>query len=130
MKKITVLILLFFEVCCNAKDASDYPKEVIINRDKLKDIAFCHCLLLFFPNDSLLQNDFSQDFYIQSGAHGMTSISRIIEYTEKYVSKNNAPSPQGQNLFIKACIDLRNSSQLDSLVVTMDSELVPWLIKK
>ena len=99
-------------------------------RKYLKEFAFCHCLINFFPKDSLLVNDGSQDAYFQMGIHSFESINKVINFTNNYTLKNKDKPEFGVNLYVKKCIDFKNSKTLDSLVYTLDKDINMQKLKK
>ena len=92
---------------------------LLVQRALLKNYAFCKCLIEKFPKDSSLVKDGTLFAYLELGSYSNKAYDKVDSFVylvpmRKYFSKTHS------RLDLMKCIDMYNSSELDSFIKTLD----------
>lgn len=120
------IIMVFMALCLSASGFGQglTPEELAAERLKLKNYAFCECLgFVYKEYDSLWIRDGSTAGYFETSDYAIevydTLRSRAEAFSRKvYKSYNNSP------LGLMKCLDFYNSTELDSLLRSLDDEII------
>ena len=124
MKNLMFLLLIFIASKCDAQIINKTISENLSReRRNLKNYAFCQCLRYSLKSDSLLIKDGSSAGYFEVGAYKVNAFE-MIDSISKAISNKIYKSKEGKPLAIMKCLDFYNSKELDTLVNSLDAEII------
>jgi hypothetical protein len=97
-------------------------------RLRLKNVAFCKCMYIVYPNDSILINDGSLSGYFQTGPYGVNTFTELNDIAKEYIKKANNTyfSFEDYPLGMMKCLNFYNSNELDSIVKNYDNDIIVY----
>jgi hypothetical protein len=111
--------------------AQELPNEWLVKeRLWLKNIAFCNCVRqAYIEYDSVWRSDGTASTYFQAGHYELGAYDSIDLMAKSYAQRVYDDSGyvyggfEGETLRIKKCLDLYNSTALDSLIIRLDRDV-------
>lgn len=114
-------------VACAQQKGESLKGNLVEERIRLKNAAFCTCVYKSFP-DSVFRNEGSAAAYLELGAHSLDAYTKVMDAAKEY-SKKQYQSFHNRNLALMKCLDFYNSQDLTKLILELDSEIDQTKVK-
>jgi hypothetical protein len=115
--------LLFFKTSFGQSQIAPIEKgKIDRERLKLKNYAFCTCLINNYPKDSVLAKDGTATGYFELSAYNIEVFDSVNNYSKTF-TKQNYRSKYNRPLVMMKCIDFYNSKELNDYISKFDGAI-------
>ena len=122
-KNFKVSILFLFGISCTPALKNRLSRDILEEeRLKLRNFAFCQCVLQLHKENTLLINDGSSAGYFEKGAYSMEAYE-TIDCLSALFSNYVYLSKEGHTLELMKCLDFYNSKELEWIIKSFDKDL-------
>jgi len=136
-EKLLIIFCIYITVtgCVNTRPviARDQHDIAIIDtsvheqRQLMKGYALCQCILGAYKNDSTSLNDVSLSFYYDQSLYGENARVKVERFANDFartIVPSKYPDYKGKRAVIYFCTQFYNSKTLDSLIISLDSDIM------